>query len=129
MTKKEHIEYWLATSKEDLDSAFSIFSTGKYLWSLFIAQLSIEKMLKAFWVRDNESNFPPRIHDLNKIVNETTLVLSEKEKEFLTEVSSFNIEVRYPDYKNLFAQRCDKTFTEGYLKQIKEFFECTQKRI
>ncbi len=129
MTKQEHIKYWLSSSQEDLESSFSIYKTGKYIWALFIAQLSIEKLLKAFWVRDNESNFPPRAHDLNRIANETTLVFSDKEKEFLAEVSSFNIEVRYPDYKNLFVQKCTKEFTDKYLNEIKEFIECIRKKI
>ena len=34
MINKEHVEYWLSPSKEDLDSAFSIFNTGKYVWAL-----------------------------------------------------------------------------------------------
>jgi HEPN domain-containing protein len=129
MIKKEHIDYWLSTSKEDLDSAFSISTTGKFVWALFIAQLSLEKLMKAFWVRDNLSDFPPRTHDINRIANETNLVLTDEEKEFLAEVSSFNIEVRYPDYKNLFAQKCNKEFANKYLSEIKEFIECTLKKM
>lgn len=60
MTKQEYINYWLSTSKEDLETALSLFESGKYVWSLFIAHHAFEKLLKAFWVRDNESNFPPR---------------------------------------------------------------------
>jgi len=43
MKKQEHIDYWLSGSREDLESAFSILDTGKYVWALFIAQLSLEK--------------------------------------------------------------------------------------
>lgn len=129
MTKQEHIDYWLSNSHEDLESAFSILNTGKYVWALFIAQLSLEKILKAIWVRDNESNFPPRTHDLNRIANETKLSFSDVEKEFLAEVSSFNIEVRYPDYKNLFTQKCNKEFADKYFSEIKEFIECTLKKM
>lgn len=43
MTKQEHITYWLSSSHEDLESAFSILNTGKYVWALFVAQLSLEK--------------------------------------------------------------------------------------
>src|SRR3989339_2122032 len=129
MTKQEHIDYWLSSSNADLGSAQSILKTGKFIWSLFVAQLSLEKLLKAFWVRDNESNFPPRTHDLNRIANETKLSLTDEEKEFLAEVSSFNIEVRYPDYKNLFTQKCTKEFADKYLTAIKEFIECTLKKM
>src|SRR3989339_377220 len=129
MTKQEHIDYWLSSSNADLGSAQSILKTGKFIWSLFVAQLSLEKLLKAFWIRDNQSNFPPRTHDLNRIANETQLNFSDAEKEFLAEVSTFNIEVRYPDYKNLFVQKCTRDFAEKYLSEIKEFIKCTLKKM
>jgi len=129
MTKQEHIEYWLSTSKEDLESAFAIFNSGKYFWSLFVAQLSLEKLLKAFWVRDNDTNFPPKTHDLNKIAKETNLSFIDTDKEFLAEVSAFNIEARYPDYKKKFNERCTQDFANKYLSEIKEFIECTLKKM
>ena len=103
--------------------------TGKYFWSLFIAQLSLEKLLKAFWVKDNELNFPPKTHDLNKIAKETNLSLPDADKEFLAEVSAFNIEARYPDYKKKFSERCTQDFAKTYLFEIKEFIECTLKKM
>ncbi len=129
MTKEDYIQYWLSTSEEDLGTAISLFNSGKYVWSLFVGHLTLEKLLKAFWVRDNESNFPPRIHDLNRIARETNLIFTDEEKEFLAEVSAFNLEVRYPDYKKRFNEICTKDFADKYLKDIKELFECTQKKI
>ncbi|MCK9209509.1 MAG: HEPN domain-containing protein [Ignavibacteriaceae bacterium] len=129
MTKQEHIEYWLSTSKEDLESAFAIFNSGKYFWSLFVAQLTLEKLLKVFWVRDNDTNFPPKTHDLNKIAKETNLSFIDADKVFLAEVSAFNIEARYPDYKKKFSERCTQDFANKYLFEIKEFIECTLKKM
>ncbi len=102
-----------------------MLDSGKYVWSLFIAHLSLEKLFKAFWVRDNKINFPPKTHDLNRIVKETKLNFSDEEKEFLAEVTSFNLEVRYPDYKRRFNEKCTKEFASNYLSKIKELFECT----
>ncbi|MDP2365874.1 MAG: HEPN domain-containing protein [Ignavibacteria bacterium] len=129
MTKNDYIDYWLSTSKEDLETAYSLFDSSKYVWSLFIGHLSLEKLLKAFWVRDNESNFPPRTHDLNRIARETMLFFTDEEKEFLAEVTAFNLEVRYPDFKSRFSKRCTKDFANKYLIEIKELFECTLKKM
>jgi HEPN domain-containing protein len=125
MTKQDYINYWLSTAKEDLETAAALFDSGKYVWSLFIAHLALEKLFKAFWVRNNESNFPPKTHDLNKVVNGTGLVFSDEEKEFFTDVTSFNLEVRYPDYKRKFNKICTKEFTNKYLLKIRNLFECT----
>lgn len=107
-----------------METAQSLFDSGKYVWSLFIAHLALEKLLKAFWVRNNESNFPPKTHDLNKIVTGTDLVFSDIEKEFFTDVTSFNLEVRYPDYKRKFNKICTKEFANKYLLKIRNLFEC-----
>ncbi len=129
MTKEDYKQYWLSTSEEDLETAISLFNSGKYVWSLFVGHLTVEKLLKAFWVRDNESNFPPRTHDLNRIARDTDLIFTDEEKEFLAEVSSFNLEVRYPDYKKRFNEICTKDFADKYLNDIKELFECTRKKM
>ena len=129
MTKQDYINYWLSTAKEDLETALSLFDSGKYVWSLFIAHLALEKLFKAFWVRDNESNFPPKTHDLNKIVNGTDLVFSDEEKEFFTDVTSFNLEVRYPDYKRKFNKICTKEFANKYLLKVRNLFECTLEKM
>ena len=129
MTKEDYIEYWLTTSNDDLETAQSMFDSGKFVWALFIAHLAFEKLLKAFWVKNNEINFPPRTHDLNRIAKETALVFSDKEREFLAEVTSFNLEVRYPDYKKKFNERCTKEFASKYLAEIKDLFECTLKKM
>lgn len=125
MTKTDYINYWIITAKDDIETSLQLLDSGKYVWSLFIAHLSLEKLFKAFWVRDNEINFPPKTHDLNRIVKETKLNFSDEEKEFLAEVTSFNLEVRYPDYKRRFNEKGTKEFASNYLSRIKELFECT----
>jgi hypothetical protein len=40
------------------------------------------------------------------------------QKIFLDEVSDFNLEVRYPQFKNEFHKKCTQPFTERYFKQI-----------
>ncbi|MCI5192877.1 MAG: HEPN domain-containing protein [Candidatus Electrothrix sp. AU1_5] len=34
MTKKEHIKYWLESAGHDLETAESMFQSGKYDWCL-----------------------------------------------------------------------------------------------
>lgn len=60
------IEYWLEVSKDDLNSADSIFLSGNYDWSLYIAHLALEKILKAYYVFV-ENEIPPKIHKLDRI--------------------------------------------------------------
>ncbi len=128
MTKEEHIKYWTENSLHDLESAEAIFNTGKNDWSLFISHLALEKMLKALWIKTNENSAPPKTHNLLKLAEMCKLKLSEDDQLFMLEVTSFNLEARYPDIKNDFREKCTGEFTENYLKRIKEFIKCIQEK-
>ncbi|MBM4145016.1 MAG: HEPN domain-containing protein [Nitrospira sp.] len=59
----------------------------------------------------------------------TIYSLTEEQKDFLDEVTTFNIKARYPDYKGRFYKKATKKFTEHYIKEIKEFRKCLIKNI
>ncbi len=122
MDKKERIEYWLNSAARDFDVADILLQNKKYDWCLFIGHLVIEKVLKAFYVRDTGES-PPWIHNLVRLAENTTLPLSDEQKQFLMELNRFNIEARYPNYKQSFYKLCTKEFTEEYFTKIKEMYK------
>lgn len=87
MTKQERIDYWLKIAEHDLAAAESMFEKERYDWCLFIGHLIIEKVLKAFWVRDPEKEVP-FIHNLLKLAKETRLNLSEEQRQFLDTIAA-----------------------------------------
>ena len=119
----EHIKYWLNSADHDLDTAEILFSAGKYDWCLFLGHLVLEKGLKSFYVKDNENRMPPKTHNLVKLAEKTTIPLNAELKLFLDEVNDFNLEVRYPEYKQEFYKTCTKKFAEEYLNKIKEHYK------
>jgi HEPN domain-containing protein len=115
------IEYWQRSAEQDLDTAEILFQHSRYDWCLFIGHLVIEKMLKAVYIRDtNES--PPRIHNLLRLAEPTILQLSDEQKQLMMDITRFNIETRYPDYKQTFQKLCTKEFAEDYFIKIKELY-------
>ena len=129
MEKQDYIEYWLRSSKDDLSSMESNFQSGKYDWSLFIGHLSLEKIFKALWVRNNPGDIPPKTHNLRKIASEALYHLSQDEDILLLEINDFNLEIRYPDYKFDFHKKCTKEFAEEYIKKTKELHQCILNQI
>ena len=123
MKIKEHIQYWVESAEHDLDSAESLFTAGKYDWSLFIGHLVLEKILKAIYVQDNQNRLPPKTHNLVKLAENTNVVFSTDQIFFLDQVNDFNLEVRYPEYRREFYKKCTKEFAEPYFVQIKEMFQ------
>ncbi|MEE4356569.1 MAG: HEPN domain-containing protein [Desulfococcaceae bacterium] len=123
MNMEEHINYWLESADHDLETAETLFASGKYDWCLFIAHLVLEKGLKAVYVRDNDNLLPPRIHNLVKLAENTTLVLSDEQKTLFNDVNSFNLEVRYPDVRQEFYRKCTKDFADGYFTKIRKQYQ------
>lgn len=67
MNIQEHIEFWKNTSNEDFEVFNLLLNSKKYLHVLFFAHLTIEKLIKSHWVKDNNNSVPPKIHNLNTL--------------------------------------------------------------
>jgi HEPN domain-containing protein len=61
MENKEIVKYWVQSADLEYGVMQSLFSNGHYVWALFLAHLVMEKLLKAFYVREVDANYP-RIH-------------------------------------------------------------------
>ncbi len=110
MTKEELINFWETSSDNDFITMENLFQSKDYHWSLFIGHLVLEKLLKAFYVK-NVDDTPPFIHDLSRLAEKAKLTLNEEQKDFLDLITTFNIKARYPDYKKKFYKKCTKEFT------------------
>jgi len=123
MKIEEHIQFWIDSADSDLDTAEALFAAEKYDWSLFLGHLVLEKALKAHYVKDNENQMPPRIHNLVKLAEKTQITVTEELKEFFDRVTDFNSEVRYPGYKREFQKKCTKEFCGKEFTKIQESYK------
>lgn len=100
LSKKEHINYWIDFANDDWESVQILFKSGKFTQGLFFTHLVLEKISKALWLKDNEANYPPKIHDILKILNKTKVVLEDEDLIYLNALNVYQLEGRYPDYIN-----------------------------
>ncbi|MGD0382882.1 MAG: HEPN domain-containing protein [Thermoguttaceae bacterium] len=98
MDLRQQIDFWLESSKEDLDAAEALFNNRKFRHALFFAHLAVEKILKAHVTKASE-NLPPRTHDLLRLVNLTGLTISELQHIVLAQLQQYCLEGRYPDFQ------------------------------
>lgn len=117
MDKDEHIAYWIKSADEDWITVHSLFAAKRYLHSLFFCHLTLEKTLKALWVKNNENNIPPKIHNLAKLNEEAKIYLSEDIVKQLYELNAFQLEGRYPDYLFEISKRCNDEFTNEIIQK------------
>lgn len=105
MTKEEKVAYWLDIAAYDLDTAEGLYTTKHWLYVAFMCHQVIEKTLKAFWSAKRDDT-PPLIHNHKRLAEECGLYeqMSEEQKDFLNSISTFNIQARYPEYKNQLTQ-------------------------
>ena len=113
------VAHWVERSQYDLDTAKAMLDTGRYLYVSYMCQQAIEKIIKAIIAQQGKENFP--IHNLNRLA-EISLIDSELNSEqfnFLAELTPYNIEARYGDYKESLSEIInDKKAQKVYEKTL-----------
>jgi HEPN domain-containing protein len=127
MKINETINYWIKSSQEDLKTAESLFRTKRYHHCLFFCHLFIEKIIKAL-VAKASGEPAPYGHKLTKLAKLTKINFSEEQLDFLDEITAFNIEARYNDYKFQFYKKATKGYTHGYFKKAKDIYLWLRKK-
>jgi HEPN domain-containing protein len=127
--KKVHIKYWLEGADESWESANVLIEGRRYMMALFCWHLCIEKLLKANWVKDNEANFAPLTHNLILLHDQTLLSLPEDMQADLKIINFWNIEGRYPDYRNLVYKSATKEYLEEKKPMIENIRLCLLKKM
>lgn len=118
MTKEENISYWIESSDSNAVTMNNLFNSKNYDWSLFIGHLVIEKLLKAYYIKHRDEHYP-QIHDLLRLADRANLSLTDEQKDFLDEVTGFNISVRYEDYKKEFRKNARLSLPKNILIKSK----------
>jgi HEPN domain-containing protein len=121
LTKEEHIKYWVNTAKRDWKTIQNMFTSKDYLPALFFSHLHLEKLCKALWVKNNNGNTPPKIHNLIKVLDEAKISYSPEQKAFMVIMNNFQLEGRYPDYLDSLYKLYKKKNTGAILEQVNIF--------
>ena len=120
MTKQEHIDYWIGSSDKDLETMNFLNEGKNYVHALFFGHLYIEKICKALWVKNNEGNYPPKIHNLLTILKQANIVLDDNQQLFLLKLNQYQIEGRYPEDIEKLYRATDGKQADEYIDQIKK---------
>ncbi len=92
--------------------------------ALFWMHLTLEKIIKAHWVKDNVSDIPPKIHNLRKLAEQTTLSLTPVQFAFIDRMNSLQMEGRYPDFNFKIYQIFDEQNTKLVLDEAENLYLC-----
>ena len=124
MGKKEQIKYWLQIAEEDWEVAQELLKSKRYAHTLFFFHLTIEKLLKANWVKDNTGDIPPYTHSLDHLFSNTNIDLPAKDIDEMRALNAWNLEGRYPDYQQKISRMATKEYTEEKFEFAKKLRQC-----
>lgn len=116
---KKLVKYWKDLSDYDIITAKFMFQTKRYPYCLFLCHLSIEKILKSLIVKQTKIN-APYTHNLIDLAKRIGIKFSEDDKNLLADLTEFNLETRYPEWKKEFYRKATKKYTENYFNQSAE---------
>lgn len=118
MNKSDYIEFWKTAAEKDWIVVENLFEKENYPQSLFFAHLVLEKLIKAHWVQNNTSDFPPRVHNLVRLASQSALNFTAPDLLFLDKMNDFQMEGRYPDYAFLIYQICTEAHTKALINDV-----------
>lgn len=82
--------HWVETSNDDFRTMNRLFKSRTYNWALFIGHISVEKLLKALYVKLH-GRHAPTIHNLYRLAELCEMELTEEYSDWLDTITSFNI--------------------------------------
>ncbi|MFH1856338.1 MAG: HEPN domain-containing protein [Candidatus Omnitrophota bacterium] len=77
---------WMKQADYDLNTAEVMFNAGRYIYCVFMCHLSLEKALKAHYVK-NLKTHSPKTHDLIYLCEKATIELSEEKLIFIDKLN------------------------------------------
>ena len=122
------VENWMNSACYDLETAEHMFSSKRYIYTVFMCHLAIEKILKANIQQKHKKN-PSKIHDLTRLLFISDVNISEEQKIFLTEIGNLSVNIRYPEDFPALVRTFDKTRVERILLKSRGVFQCILKSL
>ena len=119
---------WLRQAEYDINTAKAMYDTGRYIYTAFMCQLSIEKFIKGLIV-ERTGHTPPKTHNLIKLVKTANLELSKSQLEFIGTLNMAGVGARYPDMLDDAIKHYPKEVVWNYLTKTEEVMQWLRQQI
>lgn len=114
---------WMNQSEYDLMTAKDMYKAGRYIYTVYMCHLAVEKALKAL-VNASTGKVPPKIHNLIKLLQLAKANLTKDQKEFLATINTAAITTRYPEELKTSLEKFNKTIAKDYLAKSEDVIKC-----
>jgi len=117
---------WLKQSEYDLMTAKDMYKAGRYIYTVYMCHLAVEKALKAL-INVSTGKMPPKIHNLIRLLKLASADLTEEQKEFLATINTAAIITRYPEELAASLEKFNKNIAKDYLIKSEDVIKCIAK--
>lgn len=121
MTSRDLAQQILESANEKREIANHLLKSKYYSFSLFTWHLAIEKVLKALISQQGKEH--EFTHNLRKLAIDAAVEPTEQELDELREITGYNIEARYEEYKSQFHKKADQFYTESWSGTCNRLFQ------
>ncbi len=113
---------WFEQAEYDIKSADVMFKGGRYIYSIFLCHLCIEKALKGIFVKRFKNN-PPKTHNLLYFINALAIEADKEQSVVIMKLNEASIPTRYPDDLKGMLKDFSKENTKGILTDSKRILK------
>lgn len=124
------IHNWLSQSEYDIQTAFAMLKSKRFLYVAFMCQQAVEKLLKAIYIQ-KKGETPPYIHNLIRLTFQCDInqLIPESLTDFLIELNTYYIEARYTEDIQELTKVINKAKAESIYQYTLELIEWLKKNI
>ncbi len=117
---------WIEQAEYDFKTAQAMFDAKRYVYTIFMCHLAIEKALKAIVLVETKK-LPPKTHELIKLMTLGKTQLPMAMVDFVGIINNVAVVTRYPEDFKLLIKNYPKNVTKQYLNRTAEVLKCLQK--
>lgn len=119
------VDEWFLQADFDMETAEAMFRTGRYVYAVFMAHLSLEKTLKGIYQR-KLGLMPPKTHNLAYLADKAGLAAPAPVRTFLVQLNEAQIATRYPASLASAQAAYPKPLTRSILERAQEVSKWTR---
>ena len=101
-------EEWFKQAIYDIQTAEIMFDNKRYIYTVFMCHLAIEKALKGLYAKEL-NKLPPKTHNLIFLLEKIKFDVSEEQYDFIFTLNGVSIPTRYPDELQKMKKDYNKT--------------------
>jgi HEPN domain-containing protein len=124
---EKQTQEWFRQSDYDMDTAEYMCQGGRYIYTVFMCHLSIEKALKGLYYEKHQKH-PPKTHSLVHLMNKIKIKPPKDKATFIIKLSEAGIPTRYPEDLTKLQAVYTENAVKDLLNKAKEIKEWIKKQ-